>query len=135
MTTISLASYVVRDSNGAVDVSATLDKFQDDLETYQAERETELGTIGDAVHAVFATHKGASINMPALTSLTLTKLSVQPENFATLSERVQDYVRTNPEFHIGKGKGGGVILRADATAEKLAKIAESEAKAAAKAAK
>jgi hypothetical protein len=127
---IILSSYIVRASSGSIDHDATCSKFADDLVKYEAERETELETIALAVNTVFDTHKGASINMPALTSLALRELNAQPSNFAALTERVQEYVRDNADrtekkdkegkvvqvaeaprtraFCIGKGKGGGV---------------------------
>ena len=114
MTTINLATFAVRDSDGELDLSATVTKFEGALLAYQAERETELATIGAAVHAVFDAHKGTNINMPAVTSLALQKLNVQPETYKALSERVQSFVRDNAGeresgaiFGIAKGKGGG----------------------------
>lgn len=120
MTTINLATFAVRDEAGELDLSATVAKFEGALLQYQAERETELATIGAAVNAVFDAHKGASINMPAVTSLALQKLNVQPETYKALSERVQAFVRDNASeergggiFRIAKGKGGGVSRWAD----------------------
>lgn len=114
MTTINLATFAVRDESGDLDLSATVQKFEGALLEYQAERETELATIGAAVHAVFDAHKGTNINMPAVTSLALQKLNVQPETYKALSERVQAFVRDNAGeresgaiFGIAKGKGGG----------------------------
>jgi hypothetical protein len=120
-TTITLSSYVVRAEDGSIDLDATCTKFAGDLLKYQAERETEAEVVGAAVHAVFDQFKGARLNMPAVTSLALQKLNVQPENFKTLSERVQGYIRDHAGeqgsgslFGIGRGKGGGVIRWADA---------------------
>lgn len=124
---INLHSYVVRGSDGSVDAEATIGKFGTDLARYIAERETEQETIANAVHAVFDHYKGASLNMPALVSMTLTKLNAQPESFKALSDRVLSFVRENAQgetkdgvserpnslFVIGKGKGGGVKRRSD----------------------
>ena len=53
--------------------------------------------------------------MPAVTSMALTRMNVQPENFKILTDKVQDYIRENAGtrasgalFSIAKGKGGGV---------------------------
>lgn len=119
---INLHNYVVRGSDGSVDTDATLAKFESTLSAYIVERETEQSTIAAAVGAVFDAHKGTAINMPALTSLTVQRLNAQPENFKTLSERVQSYVREQSKgdssmFLIAKGKGGGVSRRCDIPAK------------------
>jgi hypothetical protein len=128
MTTINLSTFVERDASGALDLDTTMTKFQGALLQYQAERETELETIGTAVNAVFDEHRGATINMPAVTTLALQKLNVQPESYKALSERVQSFVRDNASderngggtFRIAKGKGGGVSRWVD-VADKPAK--------------
>jgi hypothetical protein len=129
-----LATYVVL-AAGSVDVDATMTKFEGDLVKFCAERELEGSQIGDAVHSVFDSHVGQHIAMPALVSLTLTKLGAQPANWALMTERVQEFVRSDSSLYIGRGKGGGVSRRADLSKEELEKIAAQEAKAAAKAAK
>lgn len=120
MTTINLATFAVRDSDGELDLDGTMTKFQGVLLQYQAERETELATIGAAVNAVFDQHKGATINMPAVTSFALQRLNVQPESYKVLAERIQTFVRDNASdergkglFRIAKGKGGGVTRWSD----------------------
>lgn len=114
MTTISLPTYVVR-VNGSVDRDATVSKFESDLDSFIAERETEQGVIAEAVNAVFDQYRGARCNMPFLTSTALNRLNAGPSNHKALTERVQEYVRSNAGtresgalFSIAKGAGGGV---------------------------
>jgi hypothetical protein len=120
MTTIDLTTYVVRDEDGAVDVTATTEKFESTLLAYVAEHEAGDKLVAEAVSAVFDAHKGARINMPALTSLALQYLNVQPENHKALTSRVQTYLRANSGdegsgklFNSRKGKGGGLCRVAD----------------------
>lgn len=120
MTTINLQSYVVRNPDGSIDLDGTERKFSGDLLRFQTERELEAESVGEAVGAVFDKYPGAKLNMPAVTSMALQNLNVQPENFKTLTEKVQSYIRdragernTGAIFHIGKGKGGGVCRWAD----------------------
>lgn len=116
---LSISVDVVRSSDGTIDQGASLDVARLALSKLAAQHETEVGTISAAVAEVFATHE-SPIGMPALVSLTCSKLNVQPENFSYLSERVAEYVRDNAQdragdssaFVIRKGKGGGVALRA-----------------------
>jgi hypothetical protein len=120
MTTISLQTYCVRNSDGSIDLDGTVAKFSGDLLRFQTERELEAEAVGEAVNAVFDQYPGAKLNMPAVTSMALQRLNVQPENFKTLTEKVQGYIRdragerdSGAPFHIGKGKGGGVCRWAD----------------------
>ena len=117
---ITLQSYCVRNADGSIDLDATVTKFSGDLLRFQTERELEAEAVGVAVNAVFDQFPGAKLNMPAVTSMALQKLNVQPENFKTLTEKVQGYIRdragdreSGALYHIGKGKGGGVVRWAD----------------------
>lgn len=113
----NMNEFLVRGSDGTVDVDATTLKFRGALEVYIAERETENALIAAAVSEVFDQFKGANINMPALTSYALQRLNATPSNFMALSERIQEYVRENAGeggiYKIAKGKGGGVRRVAD----------------------
>jgi hypothetical protein len=115
--TIVLNTYVVRFSNGSIDHSATLAKFEGDLFSFAQEREKEESVIAEALHGIFDSHKGKRIPMPFLTSEVLRVLNVQPENFKSLTEKVQEYVRACDDFSIGKGKGGGVGRACDLPAK------------------
>ena len=120
MNNISVSDYVVM-SKGSVDVEATVSSFRAALVKHLAERETQNATIASAVHAVFDKNRGQVINMPALTGLALQELNAQPENYNTLSDRIQEYVREQSKgdaslFIITKGKGGGCKRRADIAA-------------------
>jgi hypothetical protein len=110
-----ISSFIVLNNNGSINHEASISQFAGALRKYEAEREVESATIGGAVHAIFDTHKGKRLPMPYLTTEVLRALNVQPENFKTLSDKVQEYVRTSPEFSVAKGKGGGAGRVCDLT--------------------
>lgn len=136
----NVVPFLVRGSDGSLDFAACAAKFESELIKYAAERETETQTIADAVDAVFAAYPAlVKMNVPALITMTLTKLNAQPENHKVLSERIHQYVQENAQgkteedgtqerpdskFVIGKGKGGGVGLRSRVEADKAAKAAK-----------
>ena len=142
---MSVLAFLVRGSDGSVDLDASAAKFNAALLTHCAEREMEQATIADAVDAAFEKYSALErINMPALVTFALNRLNSQPENHKVLELKIQTYVRENSQgevaddgtqerpdskFLIGKGKGGGVGLRARVEAAQAAKAA---AKAAAK---
>ncbi len=115
-------------TDGRINESATLEACRAAVLRTKAERETQESEIASQVEALFDTHLGKAIGMPALGSMVAQKLNAQPENFKALSDRVLDYVRANsqetgPEgarvqhpdstFVIAKGKNGGCYRRAD----------------------
>ena len=113
----NINAFLVRGADGSCDLDATVLKFRGELEKFLALRETEDAGIAAAVSEVFDTHKGASINMPALQGFVLQKMGATPANYAVLGERVAEYVRSQAGeggiYKIAKGKGGGVKRVAD----------------------
>lgn len=113
---INIAQYTVRNADGGIDHEATLSKFAGDLLRFEAERELEASTIGAAIHALFDRHLSKRLATPFVVGEALKALNAQPENYKVMMEKVQDYIRTSPEFHTGKGKGGGVARLRDRSA-------------------
>lgn len=115
MPTISIE--VVRSFDGSVDMTASLMSAKTAIEKFVADKESEDTAINVAVHEVFDQFKGASINMPALVSLTIQKLGGSPENFKVLGDKVSAFIRGNSGdfgvFTITKGRGGGVRRNSD----------------------
>lgn len=107
----NLSGYVVRDTNGAVDMDATVLKFRTDLDAHLAARAERDSQIADAVNAVFDQYRGANINLPALETLALSKLGADPSNYGELAEALRSYIKDNSgeggAFKVAKGKGGG----------------------------
>lgn len=116
----SLNITLARFSDGSVDLDGTLDACKTAVLKHIAERETEQSTVASAVSDTFDKLNGAKANMPYVVNATLRSLNAQPENFKSLSELVAGYIRENAGnkdsgklFHIGKGKGGGVLRHSD----------------------
>lgn len=125
----TLTVQLVPGTDGSVDVAASQAAFASALTKRVAELETESTVIGEEVLAILADRKGQPIVLPTLCSMVASRLNAQPENFATLTKRVADYVRANAQgeknkatgeverpdspIFIGRGKGSGVALRAD----------------------
>lgn len=105
---INIAQYTVRNADGTIDHEGTLAKFAGDLLRFEAEREVEREVIAGAVHALFDKHLGKRLATPFVVGEALKALNAQPENYKVLTEKVQDFLRTDPKFSISKGKGGGV---------------------------
>lgn len=110
---INLSKFIVRMGN-SVDVDATMLNLRNEVERLVIEEELTVGTIRDAVHAVFDTFKGTRLNLAALTSFSLQHLNVTPETASFVTTQVQEYVKKNSGdrntslFWVRRGKGGGV---------------------------
>jgi hypothetical protein len=133
----NVVPFLVRYADGSLNFAETCSRFEAELVKYASEREVETQTIANAVDAVFDAYPAlVKMNVPALITMTLVKMNAQPENHKVLSDRIHSYIRDNAQgeiaedgtqerpsskFLIGKGKGGGVGLRARIEAEKAAK--------------
>jgi hypothetical protein len=121
---MNISYFIIRSVDGSIDHEATLGKFAGDLLQFEAEREIECSTIGAVVHATFDTHLGKRLPTPFVLNEALRALNAQPENYKVLTEKVQQFIRTSPEFHTLPGKGGGVARLRDLTPEQRAKLEE-----------
>lgn len=112
---MDLNSYVVRGSNGSIDSSATVAKFQAELAAFETGTAEEQTNIANAVSVVFDENpKGKRITMPTLCSLSVAKLNAEVTNFQALHDKVRAFVKANTvTYGIAKGKGGGVARLAD----------------------
>jgi hypothetical protein len=113
----NVSSFIVCAADGSIDHEASIGAFAGALLKYEAERELENSTIGAVVHATFDAHLGKRLTTPYVVGEALKSLNAQPENYKTLTNKVQEFIRTSPEFHTGKGKGGGVARICDLPTE------------------
>lgn len=122
-------------ADGTVDSDATVAGALARVQQYKASRETEESTISSHLSALFAELKAngtKNVNMPYVINAVLTRMNVQamPASYNTLFARVHGFIQANSQgktldkatgkverpdstFVIGKGKNGGVFLRAD----------------------
>lgn len=116
---MDLNSYVVRGSNGSIDSTATVAKFQTELAAFETGTAEEQSNIAGAVSAVFDENpKGSRITMPTLCSLAVAKLNAEVTNYQALSDKVHAFVKANTDtYSVAKGKGGGVGRIADLPAK------------------
>lgn len=81
--------------------------------------EKERDAFLPLINELFDKYRGASINLPAVTSFVLQGLNVQPENYHVLNERVTKFVHelcaatalgyNMPKgYEMRTGKGGGI---------------------------
>lgn len=105
--------YTVFGSDGAADVTASVDAYAKALAAWKQANEIPTDRIESAVEAVFDRFPGQRLPMPALLNLSVNELGGTPEQHKTLSTRVHAYVtgqcaKNTGRIDIGKGKGGGV---------------------------
>ncbi|CAB4196633.1 hypothetical protein UFOVP1290_153 [uncultured Caudovirales phage] len=131
----SLTVTLVHFTDGSVDTEGSVGAFRSALDAALIEQDAMSEGIALAVEAVFDTLNGARANMPYVINETLRRLSTTPANYNLLTEKVGEFIRANaqgdePTYHIGKGKGGGVIRLCDESEDARKKrLASAEKKA------
>lgn len=152
MNNIVLSQFVVRGSNGSVDMDQTLNKFRHTVSQFIADRETEETKIAEAIELVLSDNVGTRTNLDFVTGTVARSLNANASNYTDLKDKAADYIRQNacgekdgkpvdtktgmeldePRcYFLGKGRDGGVCRWADRLATKAAKAAAAEAKASA----
>lgn len=108
-----LSSVCVRNDDGTINVQATLFEVEDQLLKLASKETESLGAISEAVHSVFDQHVGQTLPMPHICSAACGLMGVGPSEFVETQKAVGLWVRTNAEFKVSKGKGGGVCRLRD----------------------
>jgi hypothetical protein len=102
--------FTVRDSNGSVDVGASLASYSKAINDWVSVNETPVEVIERAVEAVFDSHT-SRLPTPFLASLAVQEMNADPERFQSLTNRVTTYIKgqvASGRFDSTKGKGGGI---------------------------
>lgn len=144
MSTIVLSSFVVRSASGSVNMEATLDKFEQAVSQFIADRETEETQIANAIEEVLSANVGTRTNLDFVTGTVARSLNATALNYGDLKAKAADYIRQNAcgekdgkpvdsktgeelseprRYFLGKGRDGGVSRWADRLASKAAKAA------------
>jgi hypothetical protein len=102
--------FTVRDSNGSVDVKASVGAYSKSLADWVSVNETPVDKIENAVESVFDSH---STRLPTqfLVSLAVQELGTPPDQFQSVSNRVAAYIKgqlASGRLDSTKGKGGGI---------------------------
>jgi hypothetical protein len=112
----NVSSFLVRFSDGSINVSASVAAFETALHGYVKSTEETNSGIDAAVNAVFDKHKGVRMPVPTLVSLALGELNCSASDWSERSKQVHAYVSNNKGlFEVKKGKSGGVARIADLT--------------------
>jgi hypothetical protein len=102
--------FTVRDSNGSVDVVASVSAYSKAINDWVSVNETPVEKIERAVEAVFDSHT-SRLPTPFLVSLAVQELGVEPDQFQGASNRVAAYLKgqvASGRLDSTKGKGGGL---------------------------
>lgn len=128
MNLTALKAYVAflsADLGGGIDYEKSCKNLIGDLNTYEAQLEVTGTKVKDAILAVFAKHKGANLNKPALTSFAMAGLDANPANYSAFQEGIDSFLKpvdkggnvgdreTGALIGMRKGIGGGFWLWAD----------------------
>lgn len=110
--TISLLSVAKRNSDGSLNLDETMSAIRVMVESWELKTRADLGTVLAAVNSVFDKLPGAQLNMLALTSAVMGELQASPTEYATIAERVDAVIKSNPTV-FGQAKKKGTYRLAD----------------------
>lgn len=105
--------FTVRDSNGSVDVAASVTAYSKSLNDWVSINETPVEIIEKAVEAVFDSHT-SRLPIAFLVNLAVQEMKATPEQYQALSRRVNSYVKgqiISGRFDSTKGKGTSRLAR------------------------
>jgi translation initiation factor 2B subunit (eIF-2B alpha/beta/delta family) len=121
-TSFDFAEFVVV-LNGSVDVEATVEKFQEQLEAYVTANVNVDDKIYTAVNRLFDRHP-KTLSMSFVINAILSALDMNPENCKKLTKKAQEFIRMNSSkdrdaamLKVVVGRGGGVARWADVPEE------------------
>ena len=116
MTTFNMVSDSIRNEDGSINVGATVEKFESQVQQYAISRELENSNVGAAVDEVFDSYSSARVNVPFVVGQVLNKLGYTPATHLMLTNAIKTYIHKNTgktredgkKFTVKLGKGGGM---------------------------
>lgn len=93
MSNSAIKAFVKYDNSGAIDHKATVEAFQEGLQGYAQQSETDAAAIEVAALSVFAEYPGQRVT--GLQDFILRKLETTPTNNSAMKKLVADWVRDN----------------------------------------
>ena len=103
--------YVVMDSSGNIDVTASTAKYSTALSTWIDETQIDPDMISEAVNSVLAKYPNERVKMPTLLSEVTLKVSSNPDNYSRDLKRVHSFITGQSKagkLFVMKGAHGGV---------------------------
>lgn len=122
----NVVPFIIRNTEGAIDINASVDNFHAELDSYVKTHRVKLRKVADSVNAVFDEHRGTPFSLSAITSFTLQRMGVKPENYDEMGTLIREYLKSDPNFEISRGRGGGVTRLSDAQQDDVEETAEDE---------
>lgn len=107
--------YIVTDSSGNIDITASTAKYSSALSTWIDENEIPSDTISDAIKTVLSKYPNERVKVPALLSEVTMAVISNPENFSGTEKRVRAVFTSDKnagKLFVMKGSNGGASLTA-----------------------
>jgi hypothetical protein len=110
-----VSELLVNDSNGLIDIQATLNSFRPLLVAARAEQEKRANSVATAIGAVFDQWKGTRIKIKDLVVYVIGKMNAPPDAMKQVDTDVRAFIAANSDIYnlIPKGKGCGVARICD----------------------
>lgn len=105
---INLVEYVVRNDCGNIDHEATLNKFMEDLCSWEQDNLQESKFIGEAVDKVFDENPNTKLVKPVVVMMAFNNLGFSASEFGRMEKKISDYLANSGRFVSVRGAHGGI---------------------------
>lgn len=104
----NLSDCCVRFADGSIDKEETLRLMAEQVMALEHRESGVQDRVRGAVESLFDRKLGQSIVMKNFGSIVAASLAIEPEDYDLVIDAANQYVRSNSEYKITKGPGGGV---------------------------
>ena len=116
-----VAAIAVRNDDGTVNVDETVAFCFQEVQKYADLQSADQEKIREAMLSLYSDNPKMVLNVPALITLTATKVGFTGSSHGALVERIHETLKATPEIVVERGPGKGARLR---SSEELAYFQE-----------
>lgn len=111
MNGFNFSNNVVRCNDGSVDVDATVQGFQSELESWILNNESNTSAIEMAVDELFDLHRGKRLSIDSIVHNVLVSMKVGLSNQAEVTAMVETYIRDNTDRYLKRDRKTGEVVQ------------------------
>lgn len=125
---INVSTFSVRDSNGNINVEATVAKFEKTLGSWDADTIETLSAVRKAISDVFDANPGKNLPSNYILAQVTTALNLADEKEFKLTESRVNHILAQAPYSKTRGANGGVKRNVEAVVAPVANVSDTASK-------
>lgn len=105
----SIQQFVVCDSKGNIDFSASVEKFSAELQEFQNATKADSFEVNSLVHQVFNENPNRPLSRDVIVGMVFQKMNTTFDNWGKVSKKVSEFLKNSSEFQTKLGQNGGYV--------------------------